>query len=124
MSVLRRVLRLHSTTAAIERNEVNAAVAHGDRVAWRSRLAGIGVVAILLGVSAFGILTSESSADSVSSAVAASDFSDEYTRAAAALASEESLERKYRLEPSAAVRAGFNVQATRLAAALSDVRTD
>ena len=56
---------------------------------------------MLLAVSVFAVVESQLTAAAAEEAVAASTVSDDYWRAATAVAAEESLERKYRLEPGA-----------------------
>ena len=51
-------------------------------------------------------------------AVTASRLSDDYAEAANAVGGEESLERKYRLEPGPEVQARYDVVAARFVAAL------
>src|SRR5664280_165475 len=71
----------------------------GDRTARRSRLASIGLVLILLGASVFAVWSSQATSRAAREASGASRLSDDYAAAASAVAAEESLERKYRLEP-------------------------
>lgn len=94
------------------------------RAARRSRAAGGAVVLVLLAVSAFAVWTSEATAAAAADAVAANVLSDDYAAGAAAVAAEESLERKYRLEPGVDVRVRFADAAGRLTVALGDVRRD
>lgn len=101
-----------------------ALVRRGDRFAWRSRIAGAGVVAILLAVSVFAIWSSQATAAAAHRAATASRQSDDFAAAASAVAAEESLERKYRLEPGPAVRVRYNAAAAQLVTALIQVRAD
>src|SRR5450756_3125596 len=71
----------------------------GHRTARRSRLASFGLVLILLGVSVFAVWSSQATSRAARAASLASRLSDDYADAATAVAAEESLERKYRLEP-------------------------
>jgi diguanylate cyclase len=96
----------------------------GERLARRSRLASLGAIVILLGVSAFGVWTSEATASASASAASASRLSDAYADGASALAAEESLERLYRLGPSAAVRASYSSATASLVQALARVRAE
>jgi diguanylate cyclase (GGDEF)-like protein len=96
----------------------------GDRLARRSRIASVGVVVILLGVSVFAVWSSQATANAAAVAVGSSRLSDDYVRAASAVAAEESLERKYRLEPGPAVRARYAAAAASLVDALDQVRAD
>jgi hypothetical protein len=84
----------------------------------------VGLVLVLLAVSVFAVLESQLTAAAAEEAVAASTVSDDYWRAATAMAAEESLERKYRLEPGAGVRARFDQSAAALVAALAEVQRD
>jgi hypothetical protein len=70
-----------------------------ERLAIRNQIAGVGLVLVLLAVSAFAVIASQLTSHAASSAVAASGLSDDYATTATAVAGEESLERKYRLEP-------------------------
>ena len=94
------------------------------RLTRRSRFAGAGLVLVLLGVSTFAMWSSVATSNAVNSAVRANSVSDDFARAAAALASEESLERKYRLEPGPDVRDLFDSAAAALVASLEQVRRD
>jgi diguanylate cyclase (GGDEF)-like protein len=98
-----------------------AAVTPRDPLARRSRLAGLGVVVILLGVSLFAVWASQATARAAVVAAAASRLSDDYGRAASAVAAEESLERKYRLEPGLEVRVRYDAAAANLLDALRQV---
>jgi len=89
------------------------------RIALRSQLASFGLVLVLLGITSFAIWSSQVALAAARSAAVASTLSDNYTDAAHAVAGEESLERKYRLEPQSAVRATFDATAARLVGALS-----
>jgi diguanylate cyclase (GGDEF)-like protein len=97
---------------------------HGldGRVAWRSRVASVGLVLVLLAVSLFAVWSSVATSDAASRAVAASGLSDDYARAASALNAEESLEYQYFLDPAARVRASHAAVAAVLVAALGEVR--
>ena len=100
-----------------------AANAQSDvRAARRSKMASVGLVVVLLGVSVFAVVESQLTARAAEEAVAASTVSEDYWRAATAVAAEESLERKYRLEPGEAVRARFDQSAAALIAALGEVQ--
>jgi hypothetical protein len=78
-----------------------------------------GLVVVLVGVSGFALWSSRSTAASADAAVRASRLSDECSLAAGAVAAEESLERKYRLEPGPAVLARYDQAAADLVAALT-----
>ncbi len=102
----------------------SAAPEPGGWLARRSRLAAAGVVVVLLAVSVFAICSSLATASSARRAAAANRLSDDLVRAASAIAAEESLERKYRLEPGPEVRARYQTAAASLVAAMKDVRVD
>jgi diguanylate cyclase len=93
------------------------------RHARRSRLAGAALVVVLLGVSTFAMWSSLATSAAVTDAVAANAVSDAFAQAANAVTGEESLERKYRLEPGPEVRARFDNTAAALVTALDLVRT-
>jgi diguanylate cyclase (GGDEF)-like protein len=94
------------------------------RAARRSQAASVALVLVLLAVSVFAVVSSQVTAAAATEAVAASTISDDYWRAATAVGAEESLERKYRLEPGAAVRASFDRSSAALTSALAEVRRD
>ena len=94
------------------------------RVARQGRFAAAGIVLILLAVSGFAVVSSHATAAAARGATLASRLSDAYARAASAVAAEESLERKYRLEPSSAVRAKYDAAQASFIDALGDVDTD
>jgi diguanylate cyclase len=94
------------------------------RLTRRSRLAGAGLVLVLLGVSAFAMWSSVATSTAVNDAVRANAVSDDFARAAIALRNEESLEREYRLEQGTVVRDLFDSAAAALVAALEQVRRD
>ncbi len=90
----------------------------------RSRLAGGALVLVLLAVSVFAVWSSEATSEASARAVMAGGLSDDYAEAANAVGGEESLERKYRLEPGPDVQAKYDKVAARFAAALGKVRRD
>ena len=94
------------------------------RLSRRSRLAGAGLVLVLLGVSAFAMWSSVATSSAVNSAVRANAVSDDFAQAAIAFVREESLERKYRLEPGPDIRDLFDIAAAELVASLERVRID
>jgi diguanylate cyclase len=94
------------------------------RVGRRSRVASVALVLILLGVSVFAVWTSQATNVAAERAVKASALSDDFADAATAVAAEESLERKYRLEPGPEVRTHYNQAAAALTSALGEVRRD
>jgi diguanylate cyclase (GGDEF)-like protein/PAS domain S-box-containing protein len=86
------------------------------------RLAWIGLGSVLAFLTAFALwiaLTSHAAGDS---ARAASLVSDAYEQARYAVAGEESLERKYRLEPGPDVRSRYRASAASLVSALKDAQ--
>ena len=95
-----------------------------DRIARRSRVAGIGLVLILLTVSAFAIWSSQATADAADRAAMASRLSHGYDRAAAALASEQSLERYFQLQSRPEVRTRYIAADDELLSALDALRRD
>jgi diguanylate cyclase len=114
-----------ASDAAAGRAERTVAATRSDvRAARRSQGASVGLVLVLLAVSVFAVLESQLTAAAAEEAVAASTVSDDYWRAATAVAAEESLERKYRLEPGAGVRARFDQSAAALVTALVEIQRD
>ena len=95
-----------------------------ERVRWLSGIAGVGLVVVLVSVSGFALWSSRSTASAAESAVRASRSSDQFAAATRAVAAEESLERKYRLEPSPQVRARYDRAAADLVAALRSANSD
>lgn len=89
-----------------------------SKIALRSRLASVGLALVLLGVSAFAVWSSQATAAAARGVALASTLADGYAQAASAVAAEESLERKYRLEPGAAVRARFDAAGVQVVTAL------
>ena len=79
----------------------------GHRTARRSRLASIGLVLDTLGASVFAVWSSQATSRAARAASGASRLSEDYAAAASAVAAEESLERKYRLEPGPDVQARY-----------------
>ncbi len=92
-----------------------------QRLARHSRIAGAGLVLILLAVSGFAVVSSQATSAAAHSAVHASKLSDDFATAATAVAGEESLERKYRLEPGPEVRARYDMTAASFVDALGEV---
>ena len=81
-------------------------------------------MAILLGVSGFAVWSSQATSAAAHKASTASRLSDDYAQADTAVVAEESLERKYRLEPGPAVRARYYTAAASFVTALGHVKTD
>jgi diguanylate cyclase len=88
-----------SETAAGRAGRTAARTRSDVRAARRSQVASVGLVLVLLAVSVFAVVESQLTAAAAEEAVAASTVSEDYWRAATAVGAEESLERKYRLEP-------------------------
>ncbi|WP_183164596.1 bifunctional diguanylate cyclase/phosphodiesterase [Arthrobacter oryzae] len=89
-----------------------------DRTTLHSRIASIVLVAVLVGVSSFAIWSSQAMSRAAHAADVAAMLSDHYDRADRAVSAEESLERKYRLEPGPGVREKFDDVAADLVQAL------
>ncbi len=96
-----------------------------DRLqAMRSRWAGAGIVLVLLAVSVFAVWSSQATADAAATTATSSRLANNFAQAASAVAAEESLERKYRLEPGPEVRLRFDTASTDVEAALKQARAD
>ncbi len=93
-------------------------------VARRGQLAGALLVLVLLAVSVFAVWSSQATSRASTQAVLANGLSEDYARAASAVAGEESLERKYRLEPGPTVQAMYDTAAKNFVDALGQVRRD
>jgi diguanylate cyclase len=91
---------------------------------WYSRLATAALLMVLVGVSGFALWSSQSTSRSAQRAIRANRLSNSFADAAKAVAAEESLERKYRLEPGPDVLTRYEQAADDLVAALSAVRRD
>ena len=83
-----------------------------------------GLFAVLLCVSAFAMWSTVSTRQAAERAIASNTLSDHYAAAATAVAAEESLERKYRLEPGPEVRRRFDQATHDMRAAMALVRRD
>jgi diguanylate cyclase (GGDEF)-like protein len=94
------------------------------QIATRRRLVGVGLLMVLLGVSAFAVWSSQATSSASTRAITAAGLSDDYARAATAVAAEESLERKYRLEPGPDVQIRYDAAAASFETALNTVRAD
>lgn len=79
---------------------------------------------VLTGVSGFAMWSAVSTHQSAERAIASNTLSDHYDAAATAVAAQESLERKYRLEPGPKVRQRFENAANDLKAAMDLVRRE
>lgn len=84
----------------------------------------MGIVLVLLAVSVFAVWSSQANAAAAGRAAAASELSDDFAQAAKAVAAEESLHRKYRLEPGPDVRARYDAASTELLVALGQAEAD
>ena len=93
-------------------------------LAKRSRVATGALVLTLLTISGFGIWSADATSVAADQAIAANALSDDYAMAATAVGAEESLERKYRLEPGPNIRTRYDDSVASLAAALGAVRKD
>lgn len=108
-----------ATPGAAVKPESGPVKASSDgRMALRSRLASIGLLLVLFLVSAFAVWSSQATSAAARGADVASTLADDYAQAASAVASEESLERKYRLEPRPGARARYDAAGGQLLAAL------
>jgi diguanylate cyclase len=98
------------------------------RAIWTSsqlaRASSAGLFAVLIGVSGFAMWSAVSTRQVAERAIASNTLSDHYSAAATAVAAEESLERKYRLEPGPEVRSRFEKATGDLKAAMELVRRD
>jgi diguanylate cyclase (GGDEF)-like protein len=92
------------------------------RVAWRSRVASVALVLVLLAVSGFAVWSSQTTGAAAARAVAENSLSDDYASAAGAVATEESLVREYRSDPGVLVRASYDRASAAVLAALAEVR--
>jgi diguanylate cyclase (GGDEF)-like protein len=91
---------------------------------FRAKAASLGLFTVLVGASAFGMWSAVSTWRSAERAITSNILSDHYEDAATAVAAEESLERKYRLEPGHEVRLRFEKASADVGAAMELVRRD
>jgi diguanylate cyclase len=89
-----------------------------------ARVCAAGLYVVLVGVSGFAMWSALMTGRAAERAIASSTLSDHYSAAATAVAAEESLERKYRLEPGPDVRRRFDLASADLKAAMQLVRRD
>lgn len=89
------------------------------RKARRSRAASIGLVLVLFAVSMFAVWSSWATGDLAKRTIAASNLSEDYVRAAAAVAAYETLADRYRVSPDPAVRVRYDEAAASLESALA-----
>jgi CHASE3 domain sensor protein len=87
-----------------------------------SRLASFGLAGVLIVLSILAFWGALSTYRAGNAAKHSSELSDAFDDARSAVAAEESLERKYRLEPSAEVRGGHHEAAVSLIGALERAR--
>jgi diguanylate cyclase (GGDEF)-like protein len=87
-----------------------------------TRLATVGLAGVLVVLTGFALWAASSTDRAARQADRLSSLRDAYQQARFAVAAEESLERKYRLEPGPEVRAKFHQAGTSLLAALRVVR--
>ena len=112
-----------STHPSLDASTDSAAGAgRSDRT--RAQIATYGLGVVLLAVSLFAIWSSVSTSRLGGEAIESSILADHYAEARAAVAEEESLERKYRLEPGPEVRKRHDAAGDRLKAALALVARD
>ncbi len=83
-----------------------------------------GLVIVVLGVSGFAWWAAQATAASAKIAVSATTLSNDFAAAAQAVASEESLERKYRLEPGPEIRRRYDQASADLVTAVNTLRRD
>jgi diguanylate cyclase (GGDEF)-like protein len=99
-------------------------VTEGEPVERSQRIRGsavVGLAVILLALTALSVLGAAGTRRSADTASRSATLSAAYNRAHAAVAAEESLERKYRLEPGADVRRRHRAAGDALQSALSEV---
>ena len=89
-----------------------------------AKASSAGLFGVLIGVSAFAMWSAVSTRQVAERAIASNTLSDHYAAAATAEAAEESLERKYRLEPGPEVRRRFDKATEDMRAAMNLVRRD
>jgi diguanylate cyclase len=89
-----------------------------------ARASSAGLFLVLISVSGFAMWSAMSTRESAERAIASNTLSDHYAAAATAVSAEESLERKYRLEPEPKVRRRFEKAAADLRVAMDLVRRD
>ena len=89
-----------------------------------AKASSAGLFAVLIGVSGFAMWSAVSTRQVAERAIASNTLSDHYAAAATAVAAEESLERKYRLEPGPEVRRRFDKATENMRAAIELVRRD
>lgn len=88
------------------------------------KLASAGLLVVLVCVSGFAIWSSWATSQAAERAIASSIMSDHFSSAATAVSAQESLERKYRLEPGPDVLARYDQASHDLLDAMALVRRD
>jgi diguanylate cyclase (GGDEF)-like protein len=88
------------------------------------KLALVGLIVVLVSISGFAMWSARLTSQVAESAIASSTMSDHLTSAAAAVSTQESLERKYRLEPSPEVRKLYDKTSRNLLDTMALVRRD
>lgn len=86
-------------------------------------LALAGLCAVILGIGGFALWSAEKTNDAAARSAVATRLADAYEQARYAVGAEESLERKYRLEPGPEVRKRYNAAAATFVGALEQVRS-
>ena len=90
----------------------------------QSRLAGIGVVLVMLGISLFAVWSSHLTGGAANRAVNASRLSDHYAAAASSVAAQGSWELEYRLAPDEPAERAFDQAAADFKASMRAVKKD
>jgi diguanylate cyclase len=91
---------------------------------WLAKVSSAGMFSVLVCVSGFAMWSAVSTRQAAERAIASNTLSDHYATAATAVAAEESLERKYRLEPGPEVKRRFKTASAELKSAMDLVRRD
>src|SRR5687768_1275229 len=103
----------------VERGTPGMNTSARTRRRWRRAIGG--VIVVLLSVAGLGVVGVARTRHAAETVVRSTALSDAYARANKAIAEEESLERKYRLDRGDEVRARHAMAGAALHAALSDV---
>ena len=115
-----------STSSRSGTHSIQSRAEAAVRALWNSRAlargSSAGLFAVLVAVSGFAMWSAMSTRQSAERAIASNTLSDQYASAATAVAAQESLERKYRLEPGPEVRRRFDKASNELKAAMELVR--
>jgi hypothetical protein len=86
-----------------------------------TRLAGFGLAAVLLLLTGFAVGATLVTNRAVARATKATNLNAAYERARYAVGEEESLERKYRLEPGPDIRARYNLAVADVLGAMREI---